>query len=302
MSLIRQRLLLCALCVERAVDLTLRVTGPCYVLLANVLISAVVYVFYTVLLPLRHPITTSPLTGALHASVGVILVINILFNYFSCIFTNPGEPPAVLHAETALDAEIAEKYARWCKKCRKPKPVFAHHCHVCNRCVTRMDHHCPWMANCVGHYNYRYFFNFLWWLWLGCLYASFMAAPPIPQPTLTASERTGLLFTFIISVAIFLALSCLMGWHVYLVLTAQTTIEFYNNQRERQVQRAKGGLWVNRFDRGAAQNWQEVFDERGKYWWFMWMMPRTRRHSSSGVFWPTVRQKESVGSVQQCPV
>ena len=77
-------------------DLTLRVTGPCYVLLANVLISAVVYVFYTVLLPLRHPITTSPLTGALHASVGVILVINILFNYFSCIFTNPGEPPAVL--------------------------------------------------------------------------------------------------------------------------------------------------------------------------------------------------------------
>ena len=86
---------------------------------------------------------------------------------------------------------------------------------------------------------------------------------------------------------------------------------------------------MNRFDRGAAQNWQvstprtnaasvlsfhkytlirsifvlqEVFDERGKYWWFMWMMPRTRRHSSSGVFWPTVRQKESVGSVQQCPV
>jgi hypothetical protein len=91
-----------------------------------------------------------------------------------------------------------------------------------------------------------------------------------------------------------------------------------------------GGRWVNRFDRGAAQNWQvrtprtnavfsllssykytlihlyilqEVFDERGKYWWLMWMTPRTRRHSSRGVFWPVDGEKESVGGgVQQCPV
>jgi uncharacterized BrkB/YihY/UPF0761 family membrane protein len=60
----------------------------------QVLILAVVYVFYTVLLPLRHPITTVP--GALHATLGFTLIINILFNYLSCIFTNPGEPPAVL--------------------------------------------------------------------------------------------------------------------------------------------------------------------------------------------------------------
>jgi hypothetical protein len=111
------------------------------------------------------------------------------------------------------------------------------------------------------------------------------------------SERTGLLFTFIISVAIFLALSFLMGWHVFLVCTAQTTIEFYNNQRERQAQRANGGGWVNRFDRGVVQNWQEVFDERGTYWWFVWMLPRTRRHSTSGVFWPTVAHMRSEGVV-----
>eukprot|EP00959_Pyramimonas_sp_CCMP1952_P307001 6425430-Pyramimonas_sp.AAC.1 len=46
-----------------------------------------------------------------------------------------------------------------------------------NRCVTRMDHHCPWMANCVGHYNYRYFFNFLFYLWSFALYTVIMAWP-----------------------------------------------------------------------------------------------------------------------------
>lgn len=42
-----------------------------------------------------------------------------------------------------------------CRKCISPKPQRTHHCSVCDRCVLAMDHHCPWLNNCVGYYNAR---------------------------------------------------------------------------------------------------------------------------------------------------
>lgn len=95
-----------------------------------------------------------------------ILVTASLLCLTSAVVSDPGSVPMDYEADsegqTARVVEVKKSGGtRVCQKCGRGKPPRAHHCRVCRSCVLRMDHHCPWLNNCVGHGNYRAFAQFL---------------------------------------------------------------------------------------------------------------------------------------------
>lgn len=53
--------------------------------------------------------------------------------------------------------EPENRRKRYCLICHLFKPERCHHCSTCGSCMLGMDHHCPWLASCVGYYNRKFF-------------------------------------------------------------------------------------------------------------------------------------------------
>ncbi|KAI8437533.1 hypothetical protein MSG28_011836 [Choristoneura fumiferana] len=66
---------------------------------------------------------------------------------------------------------------RYCNRCVLVKPDRAHHCSICGRCVLKMDHHCPWVNNCVCFHNYKFFMLFLGYALLYCAFVMSTCLP-----------------------------------------------------------------------------------------------------------------------------
>ena len=80
--------------------------------------------------------------------------------------------PGILNY-TLVD-KLKKDKIEFCKKCNKHRPLRAHHCSTCDRCIMKMDHHCPWIFNCVGYGNQKIFFLFLSYSTTGCCLAFFV--------------------------------------------------------------------------------------------------------------------------------
>ncbi|XP_055314843.1 palmitoyltransferase ZDHHC20-B-like isoform X2 [Sitodiplosis mosellana] len=154
---------------------------------------------------------------------------------------------------------------RYCDKCMVIKPDRAHHCSVCGMCVLKMDHHCPWVNNCVNFTNYKYFVLFLGY---GLLYCIYVAATVMRYFILFWEDkleggvgRFHILFLFFVAAMFAISLVSLFGYHIYLVALNRTTLEAFRTPIFRI-----GGPDKNGFNLGRYNNIQEVFGDDRRLW------------------------------------
>ncbi|XP_043463016.1 palmitoyltransferase ZDHHC20-B-like isoform X3 [Leptopilina heterotoma] len=152
---------------------------------------------------------------------------------------------------------------RYCEQCYVVKPDRAHHCSVCGTCVLKMDHHCPWVNNCVGFHNYKFFMLFLAYAFLYC---TFITATTLEyfvrfwKNDLHETVKFHVLFLFFIAIMFAVSLNSLFFYHCYLILRNRSTLEAYRPPMFRS------GQDKNAYSLGKYNNFQEVFGDNTRLW------------------------------------
>ncbi|EQC34526.1 hypothetical protein SDRG_07854 [Saprolegnia diclina VS20] len=168
-----------------------------------------------------------PLGLALQFIVFNVLVGLTVISYYRVVTTDPGFVNDVMAEKLRQEAIECGLVMPVCRACNKPKPVRAHHCSVCRMCVMKMDHHCPWVGNCVGLANYKYFYLFVIYGALGCgmiLITMFPAFERAINHTTVEMPMTALL-GFVMAGSVTLSLLIFTGFHTFLILRGLTTLE-----------------------------------------------------------------------------
>ncbi|XP_072126766.1 palmitoyltransferase ZDHHC9 [Mobula birostris] len=120
---------------------------------------------------------------------------------------------------------------KYCYTCKIFRPPRASHCSVCDNCVERFDHHCPWVGNCVGKRNYRFFYLFTISLSFLTVYIFafdivHVALRSVDNGFLnTLKDTPGTVLEVVICFFTLWSVIGLSGFHTYLIALNQTTNE-----------------------------------------------------------------------------
>lgn len=242
-----------------------------YFVLVTVLIPSIFYFELNVVAPaVVQPFEINTYPFWIHHLCALFLLFNILGNLIYGVFTDSSIRGKFLKSNSNPNWTL-------CAVCECMRPPRAWHCDLCNICVLKRDHHCPYMACCVGYYNHRYFIMFTMYVFIAMLYAFYynvyflaqfitwnhglvLAKFMLPLVSLVVDFGNESLYILMVLVNIIIAtltgfLTC---YHFYNILNGRTTPERKHCKKDFM------------YDRGWRMNLVEALGAR---WYFTWILP-----------------------------
>ncbi|XP_061144802.1 palmitoyltransferase ZDHHC18a isoform X1 [Syngnathus typhle] len=186
--------------------------------------------------------------------IGGVLCVFVVLSLLRTSFTDPGILPRATLDEAAdiekqIDTSGSSTYRppprtkeilinqqvvklKYCFTCKMFRPPRTSHCSLCDNCVERFDHHCPWVGNCVGKRNYRFFYSFIISLSFltsfifGCVIAHITLRSQSGKSLIQAiQESPASVVELVICFFSIWSILGLSGFHTYLVASNLTTNE-----------------------------------------------------------------------------
>ncbi|CAG5007100.1 unnamed protein product [Parnassius apollo] len=212
----------------------------------------IMYAEFVVMMVMLLPgLSTYPFYSYINIVVFQSLAFLAFASHLRTMFTDPGAVPKgnatkeMIKQMSFREGQVIFK----CTKCCSIKPERAHHCSVCQRCIRKMDHHCPWVNNCVGENNQKYF----------VLFTFYIAAISIHSLTLAVYQfvtcikhewrdcsaysppATVVLLLFLIAEALLFAIftAVMLGTQLHAIWNDETGIEQLKKEQARWVRKSR---------------------------------------------------------------
>ncbi|XP_065573949.1 palmitoyltransferase ZDHHC3-like [Artemia franciscana] len=158
------------------------IKDACGIICAVFTFFLILYAEFVVVAVILFPHLSS-FYGIFNLMMTVLLGLLATVSHIRTMLTDPGAIPK--NSAVSVDCMTQEYVEKMgfkegqtiyrCPKCSCIKPDRAHHCSVCKRCIRKMDHHCPWVNNCVGEDNQKYFVLFTLYIATMCIYSLILA-------------------------------------------------------------------------------------------------------------------------------